>query len=320
MRSWHCSGWSAPAQWGKQRCSRPGSSSSLWSVCVGSLTVILQHMLQNFWINSEVPPFQTKSMAHHVFLSSKADVPRRQRFPDRFVDDIAALVCAISADIASRYHKVQSRTELRHRKCMRCLQGHWISVLTNKERGFCIFSPVSLWRLLPLSVLDISPSVCQDVELVERLNSSLAFFLNDLLSLMDRGFVFNLIRSYYKQVPIAPLPAFFQYQTVPRTPTDFFKTAFIVSTCLSNRFLTSSTQHRTPALWMHWGWTSCVLSAATSTTLSLTCRAPLSALQPRPRRLPPPPLHRYWNRLENTKSALGMYLWLSFAGSFWICD
>ncbi|KAG7223180.1 hypothetical protein INR49_015788 [Caranx melampygus] len=55
---------------------------------------------------------------------------RRQRFPDRFVDDIAAL----------------------------------------------------------------------DVELVERLNSSLAFFLNDLLSLMDRGFVFNLIRSYYKQI------------------------------------------------------------------------------------------------------------------------
>lgn len=37
---------------------------------------------------------------------------------------------------------------------------------------------------------------------MERLNSSLAFFLNDLLSLMDRGFVFNLIRSYYKQVLI----------------------------------------------------------------------------------------------------------------------
>lgn len=38
------------------------------------------------------------------------------------------------------------------------------------------------------------------MELVERLNSSLAFFLNDLLSLVDRGFVFNLVRSYYKQV------------------------------------------------------------------------------------------------------------------------
>lgn len=52
------------------------------------------------------PLLQTKSMAHHLFLTSKLDVPRRQRFPDRFVDDIAALVCAISADIASRYHKV----------------------------------------------------------------------------------------------------------------------------------------------------------------------------------------------------------------------
>ena len=54
----------------------------------------------------------------------------------------------------------------------------------------------------------IIPPLPQDVELVERLNSSLAFFLNDLLSLMDRGFVFNLIRSYYKQVPIVPFPVF----------------------------------------------------------------------------------------------------------------
>ncbi|KAG7265864.1 hypothetical protein CRUP_016127 [Coryphaenoides rupestris] len=62
------------------------------------------------------------------FFQLMMDAPRRQRFPDRFVDDIAALdvIC-----------------------------------------------------------------VSQDVELVERLNASLAFFLNDLLSLMDRGFVFN---------------------------------------------------------------------------------------------------------------------------------
>lgn len=45
-------------------------------------------------------------MSHHLFLTSNVGVPRRQRFPDRFVDDIAALVCAISADIAGRYHKV----------------------------------------------------------------------------------------------------------------------------------------------------------------------------------------------------------------------
>uniref|UniRef100_A0A672GK90 Dedicator of cytokinesis 6 n=1 Tax=Salarias fasciatus TaxID=181472 RepID=A0A672GK90_SALFA len=108
---------------------------------VVSTSTVREAALQQAWFFFQL---MTKSMAHHLFLTSKLEVPRRQRFPDRFVDDIAALVCAISADIASRYHK--------------------------------------------------------DVELVERLNSSLAFFLNDLLSLMDRGFVFNLIRSYYKQI------------------------------------------------------------------------------------------------------------------------
>lgn len=54
----------------------------------------------------------------------------------------------------------------------------------------------------------------QDVELVERLNSSLAFFLKDLLSLMDRGFVFNLVRSYYKQVLVLPLHVCLYYQTL----------------------------------------------------------------------------------------------------------
>ncbi|KAM8843766.1 dedicator of cytokinesis protein 7 isoform 2-T2 [Spinachia spinachia] len=108
---------------------------------VVSTSSVREAALQQAWFFFQL---MTKSMTHHLFLTSKLDVPRRQRFPDRFVDDVAALVCAISADVASRYHK--------------------------------------------------------DVELVERLNSSLAFFLNDLLSLMDRGFVFNLIRSYYKQI------------------------------------------------------------------------------------------------------------------------
>uniref|UniRef100_A0A8C8FNH1 Dedicator of cytokinesis 6 n=1 Tax=Oncorhynchus tshawytscha TaxID=74940 RepID=A0A8C8FNH1_ONCTS len=108
---------------------------------VVSTSTVREAALQQAWFFFQL---MTKSMSHHLFLSSRIDLPRRQRFPDRFVDDIAALVGAISADVAGRYHK--------------------------------------------------------DLELVERLNSSLAFFLNDLLSLMDRGFVFNLIRSYYKQV------------------------------------------------------------------------------------------------------------------------
>lgn len=70
---------------------------------------------------------------------------------------------------------------------------------------------------LPLCVLTnvLFGVSLQDVELVERLNSSLAFFLNSLLSLMDRGFVFNLIRSYYKQVPRVSLHFFFLFFSMP---------------------------------------------------------------------------------------------------------
>lgn len=34
----------------------------------------------------------------------------------------------------------------------------------------------------------------------QALNSSLAFFLFDLLSIMDRGFVFGLVKTYYKEI------------------------------------------------------------------------------------------------------------------------
>lgn len=44
-------------------------------------------------------------------------------------------------------------------------------------------------------------SLCpQDMKLAERLNASLAFFLCDLLSIADRGYVFSLVRAHYKQV------------------------------------------------------------------------------------------------------------------------
>ncbi|MEQ2206131.1 hypothetical protein XENOCAPTIV_023714, partial [Xenoophorus captivus] len=39
-----------------------------------------------------------------------------------------------------------------------------------------------------------------EVEQAEKINISLAFFLYDLLSLMDRGFVFQLVRNYCNQV------------------------------------------------------------------------------------------------------------------------
>uniref|UniRef100_G1NGP8 DOCKER domain-containing protein n=1 Tax=Meleagris gallopavo TaxID=9103 RepID=G1NGP8_MELGA len=85
-----------------------------------------------------------KSMVHHLYFADKLDASRKNRFPERFMDDVTALVSTIAGDIVSRFQK--------------------------------------------------------DTEMVERLNTSLAFFLNDLLSIMDRGFVFVLIKTCYKQV------------------------------------------------------------------------------------------------------------------------
>ncbi|KAM5256423.1 dedicator of cytokinesis protein 7 [Ctenodactylus gundi] len=109
-----------------------------WVVCSGS---VRESALQQAWFFFEL---MVKSMVHHLYFIDKLGAPRKSRFPERFMDDITALVSTIASDIVSRFQK--------------------------------------------------------DAEMVERLNTSLAFFLNDLLSVMDRGFVFSLIRSCYKQV------------------------------------------------------------------------------------------------------------------------
>ncbi|KAH0515089.1 Dedicator of cytokinesis protein 7 [Microtus ochrogaster] len=108
-----------------------------WVVCSGS---VRESALQQAWFFFEL---MVKSMVHHLYFNDKLDAPRKTRFPERFMDDIAALVSTIAGDVVTRFQK--------------------------------------------------------DTEMVERLNTSLAFFLNDLLSVMDRGFVFSLIKSCYKQ-------------------------------------------------------------------------------------------------------------------------
>uniref|UniRef100_A0A8D2MTV6 Dedicator of cytokinesis 7 n=1 Tax=Zonotrichia albicollis TaxID=44394 RepID=A0A8D2MTV6_ZONAL len=109
-----------------------------WVVCSGS---VREAALQQAWFFFEL---MVKSMVHHLYFADKLEATRKNRFPERFMDDVSALVSTIAGDIVSRFQK--------------------------------------------------------DTEMVERLNTSLAFFLNDLLSIMDRGFVFGLIKTCYKQV------------------------------------------------------------------------------------------------------------------------
>uniref|UniRef100_A0A6I8QJP9 Dedicator of cytokinesis 7 n=1 Tax=Xenopus tropicalis TaxID=8364 RepID=A0A6I8QJP9_XENTR len=109
-----------------------------WVVCSG---MVREAALQQAWFFFEL---MVKSMVQHLYFADKLECPRKHRFPERFMDDIAALISTMANDVVTRFQK--------------------------------------------------------DTEMVERLNVSLAFFLNDLLSVMDRGFVFSLIKAYFKQV------------------------------------------------------------------------------------------------------------------------
>ncbi|XP_064293051.1 dedicator of cytokinesis protein 7 isoform X3 [Plodia interpunctella] len=67
--------------------------------------------------------------------------------------------------------------------------------------------------------------------LTSSLNNSLAFFLFDLLSVMDRGYVFNLIRTYYKHMSakIASLP--------DAVPLVHYKLAFLRIICSHEHYV-----------------------------------------------------------------------------------
>lgn len=64
------------------------------------------------------------------------------------------------------------------------------------------------WLFLFFTIISSSCRYGKDSRLTQSLNNSLAFFLFDLISILDRGYVFNLIRNYYKQMcaKIASLP------------------------------------------------------------------------------------------------------------------
>lgn len=111
---------------------------------------------------------------------------------------------------------------------------------------------------------------------MERLNCSLAFFLNDLLSLMDRGFVFNLIRSYYKQVLIDIKGKREGEQTLLSTsaPTHILKLLFLPQTycCfkqIANKFHTAQNPSSLNALRMD--FTRIICSHEHYVTLNLPC-------------------------------------------------
>lgn len=58
--------------------------------------------------------------------------------------------------------------------------------------------------LIGMVSLEIAEKHIQHVQYARQLNTSLAFFIHDCFSLVDRGFVFSLIKCYLKKFALAP--------------------------------------------------------------------------------------------------------------------
>lgn len=54
-----------------------------------------------------LPLPQVKSIIHHLYFTDRLESPRKNRFPERFMDDITALISTIAGDIVSRFQKVR---------------------------------------------------------------------------------------------------------------------------------------------------------------------------------------------------------------------
>lgn len=97
--------------------------------------------MSNSWFIFELI---VKSMIEHLDFSGALSAPRKQRFPQQYMEDISTLV----------------------------------TIVTNKVVEYNNNEP----------------------RLAQSLNTSLGFLIFDLLSIMDRGFVFCLIRIYSKLI------------------------------------------------------------------------------------------------------------------------
>ncbi len=136
-----------------------------WSLCAGPSR---DQALAAGWFFLEL---MTKAMIEHLATTGRLGAPRRDRFSDQFHDDCLALVAKLTSDIVCRHREAPEVYELR-KAC--------------KPKTFFPTDGNSQDSLL--------------LQVVEKLNSALSFFLHDLLSIMDRGFVFSLIRTYMRDV------------------------------------------------------------------------------------------------------------------------
>lgn len=78
---------------------------------------------------------QVKSMVHHLYFNDKLDAPRKSRFPERFMDDIAALVSTIAGDVVSRFQKVMMTSH----RCLLQTESQPLYLFHHHHHYHCLF-------------------------------------------------------------------------------------------------------------------------------------------------------------------------------------
>ena len=127
-------------------------------------------------------------MAQYLSRLGKLNASRRDQFPSDYTHNLQKLVGDVAVEICEKHIKVCAAHSL---------------IVTNEQQSH---SPLILMSPSPLPFLSFSPPSPlplpshQDKSYSCDLNTSLAFFIHDAFSLMDRGVVFGLIKTYLKKV------------------------------------------------------------------------------------------------------------------------
>lgn len=81
---------------------------------------------------------QVKSIIHHLYFTDRIESPRKNRFPERFMDDITALVSTIAGDIVSRFQKVNN-DPIKYLMVSATCGLSWQFRLETVLQGICIY-------------------------------------------------------------------------------------------------------------------------------------------------------------------------------------
>ncbi|MEQ2162489.1 hypothetical protein GOODEAATRI_020263, partial [Goodea atripinnis] len=85
-----------------------------------------------------------KSIIHHLYFTERLESPRKNRFPERFMDDIAALVSTIAGDIVSRFQKVSTKLYALQNPTLESLRLDFLRIVCSHEHYVTLNLPCSL--------------------------------------------------------------------------------------------------------------------------------------------------------------------------------